>query len=495
MNPIFLFSHWNFLFEKVFSKHNCGAITTNTGDPLYVKYQNLADIGTLPLASRMSHQYLKLKDGDVVLTNDPYSGGTILSTMTLILAVEIIDHTKKKVQLLLSKRISFKPELNISESIEAEGVRIPPTPIIQANKQNSEILKMISQHPACPKNFETTLNKSIKELQDSGNILRTSITDLKLDFSKTLINQYFKYTQELFADELSYLPKDEMSGSFEFDHDCHVKLKINVSEEDIQFDFKGSKPSVAFSITDAATYGSCLGALISLFDCHIPITAGVYNCLNVIAPPNTIVHAKYPQPTYHGMTDGTSLIANICLQLISENKSKNKKDSTPAHGTTQCSLQIKFEDDLSFFDTLESGSGALLDNHGQHGLNIWKKSHLQPSIEKCEQMFPLKIKSCTVLSNSGGSGKFMGGHGLAKVYQVEKPATITWMLTQEKHNATGAAGGKHGSHSEIYVIKADSSKVELPAKGVYEVLPQDQIIIHSAGGGGYGEIEVVEEDA
>jgi N-methylhydantoinase B/oxoprolinase/acetone carboxylase alpha subunit len=54
------------------------ACITNEGEVLDVKYETLADIGTLGTAATTITKYFPLKMGDVVILNDPYSGGTTL---------------------------------------------------------------------------------------------------------------------------------------------------------------------------------------------------------------------------------------------------------------------------------------------------------------------------------------------------------------------------------------------------------------------------------
>ncbi|MFN7262917.1 MAG: hydantoinase B/oxoprolinase family protein, partial [Pseudobdellovibrionaceae bacterium] len=49
---------------------------------LGLRYETLADIGTLGVAAQTVVKYFSLEEGDVVLLNDPYSGGSTLSMMT-----------------------------------------------------------------------------------------------------------------------------------------------------------------------------------------------------------------------------------------------------------------------------------------------------------------------------------------------------------------------------------------------------------------------------
>src|SRR5688500_2435850 len=87
------------LLESLFSPSISACITTSEGQPLHLQYTHLADIGTLPLAARTAQQYLQLKPNQVAIMNDPYSGGTLLSTMTLITGVSVSPRTPDKTDL------------------------------------------------------------------------------------------------------------------------------------------------------------------------------------------------------------------------------------------------------------------------------------------------------------------------------------------------------------------------------------------------------------
>ena len=64
-------------------------IANRVGDPLLLKYAHTTDIGTLPNSAQTVAKYLQLSTGQVAILNDPYSGGGLLSSITLFTALEV----------------------------------------------------------------------------------------------------------------------------------------------------------------------------------------------------------------------------------------------------------------------------------------------------------------------------------------------------------------------------------------------------------------------
>ncbi|MCB0413724.1 MAG: hydantoinase B/oxoprolinase family protein [Bdellovibrionales bacterium] len=486
MHKHFFFDELQTLFEHTLENHQCGAITDSNGDPIYVKYQNLPDIGTLPRSAQMAVQYLNLNDRDLVLTNDPYSGGTILSTMTLIGLLDLSRINKSFPKVMISTRITFKPEIQISNTIEEEGLRIPPTPIKQKNQINDPILEAISSHPMAPPTFKQTLLNEVEKLEESLHRLFTSVKTFQFDFSKSTLSEYYDATNEIFIEFLSQLPKGEIKKNFIYEHDSKVQLLLNVKVNQVIFDFTGTGTSQSIGLTDTATFGACLGALLAAFKNPLPLNQGVFRSIQVIAPKKSMVNTQYPTPTYHGMSDGAPLLANSVIQcLLALGAESEMADS----GVTLCSIDIDFGESHHFFDTLEAGTGALNKFPGRNGLNLWRRSHLEPSVEQIEKRFALHIKSFSYRQKSGGAGLYEGGQGVSKVYKLLAPAKLKWMISQDVHAPAGVAGGKHGAGAQIYIQKKGNfkNKVGLPACGSYDLEKDDVLVVLSPGGGGFGE--------
>jgi N-methylhydantoinase B len=120
-------------------------------------------------------------------------------------------------------------------------------------------------------------------------------------------------------------------------------------------------------------------------------------------------------------------------------------------------------------------------------------------LELQESMYPYRIAEFSLRRDSGGAGKFRGGLGFRKRYQILGACDLQAMFDRVKYPPWGVHGGKAGKSGQITVVKK-SGETELVYKSkAYPLEPGDAIIVETGGGGGYGSpseraCELVERD-
>ena len=117
--------------------------------------------------------------------------------------------------------------------------------------------------------------------------------------------------------------------------------------------------------------------------------------------------------------------------------------------------------------------------------------------EITEQTSPLVFRRKELRPDTGGPGRRRGG--LGQVIEVEHrqgaPFTIWAAFDRIKHPPRGRNGGAAGAPGSVGL--ADGTR--LNGKGVQEVPPGKRLVVHTPGGGGYGdprgrEAEAIERD-
>lgn len=470
--------------QELLSPCSAAAVLTPEGQTVFLKYQTLADIGTLPMAVQTSHKYLQIEDGDIVVTNDPYSGGSILSSVTLVMGVQPLRSVNRKAAaLLLAQRISFKPRLNLSDSVEGEGLRIPPTPLRKDQKMNAELLEIIGAHPQAPEKFKESLQEAMVQLLRMREKIRNFSETLNLDWSKPALKKFFQRSQQLVRERLSEVAVGEAQFEMPIDDKSKIRLRMEVSEQKVLFDFSGTDAASQFHLTDAATFGACTGALLAAIGGGIPLNSGVFDAIEVLSPSGSLVNAKYPRPVFSGMTDGAAMVANLVLKVFGLIDSKRQFAMS---GISQCSFQLDFGPNSWFFETLETGSAASDGTQGTPGLSVWRRTRLNPSVEEIENRYPITLKTYAYRANSGGGGAYGGGDGVVKSVRVDQAGRLKWMITEPLLKPEGVQGGKSASPAEIFLQIPGEEKQRLHLKGEMDLPAGSIVTLHSAGGGGYG---------
>ena len=107
-----------------------------------------------------------------------------------------------------------------------------------------------------------------------------------------------------------------------------------------------------------------------------------------------------------------------------------------------------------------------------------------------EARFPLLFNKHEFRKNSSGDGEFRGGAGveLELELETEKPALANTAGDGNRHGSRGMVGGQDSKPHHYELHRQDGSIRELKTKEIsVPVNPGDQFIIHSAGGGGWGD--------
>ena len=474
-----------FTLKETLKPFSQAALVTTQGQLLWMNYEMLADIGTFGLVCQNVQKYLNPKMGDYVLVNDPYSGGTVLSSLTLV--TKLCLETESSPSLLLAVRIGFRPSIALSKSIEDEGIRIPPTPIAQNDKVNEAILGAIAAHPLCPQNFVERFHQCFADMKETVKKFNQLLKSEIIHLDKDTLEHYLSCSHELLIEMLSEMPSGETNLEERLDSGESIKLHLEIQDERLALDFRGTSPSQKVCLTDASTFGSCFGALGAFFNKPIPLNSGSFQVLQVTSPLGCLLNAKYPSPTFKGMTDGTAIVASSVLKGLSQLMPHR---ATSMSAVAACKLEIFFDHNLRFYDIVAGGTGAQANKNGCDGMSLWLRTHLQPRIEEVEKRFPLKILKSEIRENSGGKGARTGGHGLVRQYEVLQNATLKWVLDQTKKQPSGSMGAESGEPAQIYVTfknKTGKQKTSfLESEGTLKIETGDQITVLSAGGGGWG---------
>lgn len=481
-----LFRLFHHILNDSLSTVQRAAIVSAEGESIFIKSETLADIATLPTSALTCLQYLQLRDGDVGICNDPYSGGGILSSFTLVTGLNFRAPSKTgPADFLLATKLTLKPRITNSLKLDDEGLRIPPTPIVVGGEINKDIFNAMGSHPQFPVELKDSLPIAISELLRLKTEIKNRFFQANLEFGKAEVKQFLKTSNDQIKKVMHELSEGESKVEFEIGPNEKLKLRTEVHEDKILFDFSGSDPGKTHHLTFPATFGACVGALFAFTRKALPINSGTTSIVEVVAQRGTIVNANFPKPVALGLTDGLDIIANLVVSGLS---AIDKARSMAPSGTTHCAFEIRFKDGTRFYDRVHPGGGAMKGADGLSGHSLWWRARLHTSIEEIERRYPLVVESVAFRLNSGGAGHNSGGDGVAKSYRLLEPAELVWSFTDSIDKASGFSGGKSALGPEVLVHqKSSGQKIKLPPFGQMKLEPGDRLSVLAPGGGGFGE--------
>lgn len=444
--------------------------------------------------------------GDVILLNDPYSGGTHLNDVTLVYPI------------FRDGRLVFFPAVRAHWSdvggmvpgsmsgkateIYQEGIRIPPLKIVEAGKTNEAVLELLFANMRVPEERLGDYNaglaacrvaeKRIHEICDRygiDNLLMASKIDLDRAESR-MRSKILELPDGVYHFE-DYL-ETFMGDKFE---PLLLPMKLTIMGDRMIADMTGASPQVPFPVNSTAAVSSAgvLIAIKSIFDPTAPLNQGSFRPIEIIAPPGTIVNVQRPAPAGSHGEIRKRVIATMTGALAQVVPEKVAGDL----------CRTSFHNLIGGFDTTtnkewvhyEWSAGGNGGFKGADGPSVmapvdWGDIVTVQSTEVIETRMPLLVETTQFAIDSGGAGEFRGGLSLQrKVKVLAKEATYSLLSDGAILPAFGVVGGMSGLPVASWIERGDQTvNFDSPGKVAGEIVAKgENIVMRSAGGGGYGD--------
>lgn len=434
---------------------------------------------------------------DTITVNDPYTGGTHLPDITLISPV---FYEGKPVVYLVNRAHhsdvggkapgSFAGD---SKEIFEEGIRIPPVKLQQNGTLQEDILDLILKNTRTPTMrrgdifaqiaANNTGRKRVKKLLDKFGQTRfqTATKEIRQYCNKRMKKKLRKYPPG------TYESTDYLEGCNS--QPLPITVEITLGSDNIHFDFSDSAKEVKAPLN--APYGVSLAAVLfvvkAIFDPTAPSNHGTYQPVELTVKEGTILNATPPAPVVGGNVETSQRIVDTLLQAIAE--FAPKRVCAGAQGTMN-NIAIGGSNNgksFTFYETIGGGFGGRHGKDGPDGIHSHMTNTMNTPIEEIERRYPLLVTEYTLREDSCGAGKWRGGLGIQRNIKALTSARVS--LLGERHNFApyGLFGGKKGTTGEYRLRKHTGEEKVLNSKERVTVAPKDTLVIHTPGGGGYGD--------
>jgi len=443
-------------------------------------------VGVLNLLNHIEREGIELQEGDTVLFNDPYISGTHLNdvgVITPIFAPSLIGYAVNKAhQVDVGGPVPGSINPNASTLYE-EGFVIPPVKLMRRDEPVKEVFKIVEE------NFKVPY-VSLGDLRAQLAANRLGVMRVK-----QLVEKYgaqrlqegwdssIDYAKEMVRRRTSSWP----TGSFQAEdylewRDGLVKVKVTLTlGQTIVADFEGTDPQIdgPLNAVPGVTY-SAVSFAVRCAVGEVPTNHGFYSSVEVKASEGSLVNPRKPAAVGGGNVETSQRVADVTFLALSK---ALPWIPAAAHGTMMNVMMGGTWNGRywSYYETLGGGSGARPDGDGESAVHINMSNTLNTPIEVAERQFPLFFTRYQVRVGSGGSGKFRGGDGIVRAFKLTAPATVSLLADRFKLGPWGLAGGSPGKPG-----RATVNGREMPSKFTVKVNPEEEVVLETPGGGGYG---------
>jgi N-methylhydantoinase B len=133
-----------------------------------------------------------------------------------------------------------------------------------------------------------------------------------------------------------------------------------------------------------------------------------------------------------------------------------------------------------------TGLGGTSDHDGTAMVTPMNHFTAGAPIEVVETEYPVMIRRYDIWRDSAGPGRYRGGAGYVREFQVKEDCVLTLRASGHRSSAWGQAGGAAPAISRTWINPGTPNEVLLSAIETRHLKAGDVLRMERSGGGGYG---------
>lgn len=447
-----------------------------------------------------------LHDGDQVILNDPYIGGTHLPDVTIVAPIyadgAIVGYAANRAHHVDIGGTSPGSFFSAARENYQEGLRISPIKIVREDVVDRKLVEMIVANCRLPSqvrvDLESQMSANRTAIRRVTELAKRYGTDVVESSMRTLLDQ----SEQRMRQAISRLPDGEYVASDYVDNDGitdvarEIRVAVRIEGDAIEVDFEGSSPQVDGPINSVLgyTYSGVYMVLQAATDPDILPNAGCYRPVTILAPKGSIVNPHFPAACTGG-NEVACIVHNVVFRAMAQ--VEGALFMACDHGSSNNMLISGHSpatgERYVIYEYPEGGWGGNADRDGLSAIwsivgNTWNVP-----VEAVEQRFPVRVERYELREDSGGAGTYRGGLGIRRDHRIlDHDAVVSIVANRVRVPPWGLEGGSEGAAAG-FIIDADtpaerSAAPEFGSKAHDLVLPSGAVITQlTAGGGGWGD--------
>ncbi len=448
-------------------------------------------LGSMAYAMRDIVGGFDWREGDQVILNDPFLGGTHLPDVTVIAPV-FVDGERAG---FVANRAHYADigavspgSMPLSRSIHEEGVLIPPQRICRAGEVDQAAVDAIVGRTRNAADTQGDLQAQLACNRRGVERLAALAASMpgRYELALEALNAYAERLARGLLKRLKpgvYRCDDVMESDGAGAMMIPVAVTVTVSADRLRVDFTGTAGQVAGNIN--APLPVTAAAVWYVFRCLLPdqtpACAGCFRPIEIIAPPGSLLNARSPAAVAAGNVETSSRVVDVLLGALA--RALPEEIPAASQGTMN---NFAFGSDhgqaWGYYETLGGGMGAGARHPGLSAVQSHMTNTRNTPVEVLEMRYPVRVLRYAIRRGSGGAGRHRGGDGLVREYQFTEPVSVTFLTERRETRPRGLAGGQPGAAGEN---RLNGDRVS--AKCEISVAAGDRVTIRTPGGGGWGE--------
>lgn len=443
--------------------------------------------------------------GDLYVVNNPFQGGTHLMDVKMVMPCFVDGRL-----FAILANSGHWPDVGGSvpggfngraTEIHQEGLIMPPVRLYRAGQLDHELLDLILKNCRASRPRIGDIYAQAGALHVGADRLGALVSRIGTEVVEACMEEIFERSETIMRSYIEELP----DGVYEYvdymDSDgidpdpVPIKLRMSVSGSDMTLDFSESAPPCKGPLNSVycSTVSACHIALKHIF-ADVPVNAGAFRPVRVIAPKTTFLNASWPQPVSGATAEVTQRIIDVVFGALAQ---MVPGQITAGSFSTTFNVTIGGTDEeigeYVVYLYFGGGYGAHSDGDGiSNGCSLHSTARMTP-MEVYEQGFPFRIVYFRQRENSGGRGRQRGGFGVELAIQLLRGTALVSVVGERgRFPPRGLFGGEDAACSH-FAIRRTNGEIYRPVLLTKDeripIREGDIVEVGTPGGAGYGPPE------
>lgn len=441
-----------------------------------------------------------LEEDDFYITNDPFSGGQHLQDIFIFRPV-FYDGRLVAFAATVAHHIDIgggNPGLTTAAAdVHAEGFLFPPSRYnLRRDWNGGNLERLFAANIRVPSKTIGDVNAQFAACSIGVERVREFCRKYGVEKLQAVMTAFQDYSGRRFLAELSQVPEGVYFGEDAVDDDglsdepLRVRAKVTVLPQAIEIDFAGTCPQVTRNLNCpmASTKSAAISAVKSvLTSADIPFNEGIKRAIRITAPEGSLLNPTYPAPVRARMEAGYrayNAVMKALSQAVPDQVTAGGCDSTQVVSLSRLSDQGY----SVYLEVFGGGYGASPRKDGCSGVDAPLSNCANIPIESADLDYDhIRIIGYGLLPDSAGQGKFRGGLGLFRRFEVLAD-DVNFAIYADRFRLTpyGLQDGEEGSLGRCELLR-DGEIIQIASKDGRMLRKGDILTLYTSGGGGYGD--------
>lgn len=482
---------------NITEREDCSCALATPGGELCAQAEHMpVHLGSMPASiAAVLARFPALGEGDAVVVNDPFAGGTHLNDLTLVSPVfldgVLLGYVANRAH---HADVGGKAPGSMpgdSTDVFQEGLRLPPVLAWRGGVPDQAVLDIIATNSRTPAERLGDFRAQEGANAVGASRLRALASRLGVEGLSAAMAGLIAYSEAAVRAGIAGLPDGEWTFADVLDSDgsgsgpVHIAVRLVIAGDTLTVDFTGTDAQARGNVNAPlpVTVSAVTYVVRAVTGPDVPPTAGGMRPVNVIAPEGTVVNALSPAAVSAGNVETSQRIVDVLLGAFAQ----AVPDRIPAASQGTMNNTLLGSADFAYYETVGGGQGARPGLAGMSGVHTHMTNTKNTPAEALEYAYPLRVRRYELRPGTGGGGRWRGGDGIRRDLELRAgSATLSLQTDRRSSRPYGLAGGEPGAPGRNVLRHPGGEEVELPDKITLDLHKGDIISVQTPGGGGWG---------